>query len=107
MREIKYSGLIALVKNKETFVLDIFAEWCNPCKALMPILEKVSKDKKVEVYKIDTDSLLPEQMQDLQFRYSFSSIPCVVFYKNGELKDVVIGLNEESLYINKVNLNLI
>lgn len=61
-------------------VVDFFADWCGPCKMLAPVLETLSKDNPdISVYKINVD----ENMQ-LAAEYGISSIPNVLFFKNGE-----------------------
>ena len=89
--------------NAETFeneisgnvpvLVDFWAEWCAPCKALAPILDEVS-DKlagKIVVTKVNLD-----ENQDLAMKYSIRSIPTLLLFKSGELLDMQVGLPSKS-----------
>lgn len=68
-----------VLKSNELVLVDFFAQWCPPCQAMMPILEKIDQDKIVKVVKIDVDGA-----QDLAGKYDVGSIPTFIFFKNGE-----------------------
>lgn len=70
-------------------IVDFWAPWCNPCKALAPILDKVAREYggKVKVAKVNTD----EQPQ-LAERYSILNIPSLKIFHRGELVDEFTGL---------------
>lgn len=57
-------------------IIDFYADWCQPCKALSPILEELSKDYegKVDIYKVDT-----EDQQELAGAFGIRSIPSILF----------------------------
>lgn len=65
--------------NKDLIVVDFFATWCGPCKMLGPVLESLDS---VEVLKIDVD-----ECSDLAREYGIMSVPTLMIFKNGELKD--------------------
>lgn len=65
--------------NKDLIVVDFFATWCGPCKMLGPVLESLDG---VEVLKIDVD-----ECPDLAREYGIMSVPTLMIFKNGELKD--------------------
>ena len=77
-----------VIENPLPVVVDFWATWCPPCKILGPILEEIAEeyDGKVVVCKVDVD-----QNQTLSQKYGIRSIPTVFFFKNGEIKDQVIG----------------
>lgn len=89
--------------NAETFeneisgtvpvLVDFWAEWCAPCKALAPILDEVSDELagKIVVTKVNLD-----ENQDLAMKYSIRSIPTLLLFKNGELLDMQVGLPSKS-----------
>ncbi len=76
-------------KDKKIFVIDFWAEWCGPCKLLSPIVDELANelDEKVLFGKVDLDN-----NQDLAMKFSIRSIPTLLMFKNGELKDTKVGL---------------
>ena len=61
-------------------VVDFMANWCSPCQQLKPVLEDLSNEyKDINFFKVDIDKNM-----DLAKKYSISSIPTVIFFKNGE-----------------------
>ena len=77
------------IKNKEGIkVVDFFAEWCGPCKMLSPVLEQLSEemDESVEFIKINIDENL-----SLAQEYGVTTIPTLVFLKDGKEQDRTIG----------------
>ena len=77
------------VLNSDVPVLvDFWAEWCGPCKAIGPILDQIAAEigDKAKIGKVDVDS-----NQDLAASYSVRSIPLLLFFKDGEVKDQVVG----------------
>ena len=92
------SGTLAHIKT-ETFaqeveqsatpvVVDFYAEWCGPCKTIAPVLESLATelDGKVKIVKVNVD-----EQQDLAMRFGVQSIPNLLFFKNGEVVDQVVG----------------
>ncbi len=69
-------------------VVDFWAEWCGPCRAVGPVIEKLAEDYrgKVKVLKLDTDA-----NQATAARFNIRSIPSILFFKDGKPVDGVIG----------------
>lgn len=69
-------------------VVDFWATWCGPCKMIAPILEEVASEMsdKVKVTKLDVDA-----NNKTAGKYNIMSIPSLLFFKNGELVDQVVG----------------
>ncbi|ODV62021.1 thioredoxin family protein [Ascoidea rubescens DSM 1968] len=81
-----------LKENKENLtIVDFFAKWCSPCKAISPVLEKFSenyKNDKVSFYKVDVDD-----SQDLAFEFGVTAMPTFVLFKNSKPIGKITGAN--------------
>ncbi len=69
-----------VLESEKPVVLDLFATWCGPCKMLRPVIEELSEEHpEVKFVSVDVD-----EEAEIAIRYGVSSIPCLVFLKNGE-----------------------
>lgn len=75
-------------KSDIPVMIDFWAVWCGPCKMIAPFVEEASTvyNGKLKVGKVDVDN-----NQMIASRYSIMSIPSVMFFKNGEVVDQIIG----------------
>ena len=93
MREIKQDEFDAIVNDNDKPVLvDFYATWCGPCKAMMPILESVEKSAEGEAYefvKVDVD-----QSPGLSAKYGVMAVPTLAIFKNGELVYKQAGVHQ-------------
>jgi len=89
--------------HKKPVVVDFWASWCQPCKALTPVLEKLEKEFKPDfsLVKIDT-----EQYPEIAQKMGISGIPHVQIYIDGALKDSFTGALSESLIIEFLTKNI-
>ena len=80
-------------KKSKTLIVDFWAEWCGPCKLLSPIIEELATELEDQVTfgKVNLDS-----NQDLAMKFSIRSIPTLLMFKDGELKDTKVGLLSKS-----------
>jgi thioredoxin 1 len=84
-------------------MIDFWAEWCGPCRAIGPVIEELSKDYagKVNIGKVNVD-LNPS----VSMNYGITSIPAVLFIKGGKVVDKQIGAVPKSILEKKIQANL-
>ena len=77
-----------VLKSSETVMVDFWAEWCGPCKALSPIVDEVANELsgKMKVVKINID-----ENPNSPTKYGVRGIPTLMVFKNGELVDTKVG----------------
>jgi thioredoxin 1 len=71
-------------------LVDFWAEWCGPCKMIGPVLEQLSAEVEgqAKITKVNVDDA-----RNLAVKYNVKSIPLLLFFKNGEVKDQIVGAN--------------
>ncbi|HLR37108.1 MAG TPA: thioredoxin [Chitinophagaceae bacterium] len=84
-------------------VVDFWAEWCGPCRAVGPVVEELAKeyDGKVNVGKVNVD-----ENPQTSMNYGITSIPAILFIKGGEVVDKQVGAVPKSVLNKKIQANL-
>ena len=82
-----------VISSDKLVLVDLYATWCGPCKALAPILEDLEKkyDGKVKAVQINVD-----EEESLAVKLGVISVPTVVFYKNGKTVASFVGVRSAS-----------
>ena len=84
LKEIKLNQLEKMMKNKETFILEVMKTNCSHCKTFTPKFKKVLKDNGLKAYKIDTDKMSKKEKSKFDSIIYVSGTPTVVFVKKGK-----------------------
>ena len=97
--EITDATLDEVLATDKLVVIDFWAEWCGPCKMIGPIIKEIGEEYKDHVVagKIDVDN-----NADATVKYGIRNIPTVLFIRNGEVVDKIVGAGAKSMFTEKV-----
>ena len=84
-------------------VIDFWAEWCGPCRAIGPVIEELSKeyDGKVNVGKVNVD-----HNPQISMNYGITSIPAILFVKGGQVVDKLVGAQPKGNFVKKIEAHI-
>ena len=88
----------SLKAGNQPLVVDFWATWCGPCRMVAPIIEELAKqyDGKIVVGKCDV-----EDNEELAAEYGIRNIPTILFIKNGEVVDKIVGAQSKAKFEEK------
>ena len=84
--ETEFDSLLA---NETLLVVDCTAKWCGPCKLVAPLMDQLAEEygDRINVFKLDLD-----ENRSVANRFGIRSIPAVMFFKQGELLETLVGV---------------
>ncbi|MBK8952165.1 MAG: thioredoxin [Chitinophagaceae bacterium] len=92
-----------VLSSDKLTVIDFWAEWCGPCRAIGPVIEDLSKEYEGSVnvgkLNVDNNSNVPSQ-------YGITSIPAILFIKNGQVVDKLVGAQPKANFVKKIESHI-
>ncbi len=97
--ELTNENFEATIKEGVSLV-DFWAPWCGPCRMIAPVIEELAEDYdgKANICKVNTD-----EQQDIAVKFGIRSIPTILFFKDGELVDQMVGAAGKQVFAEKLD----
>ena len=97
--ELTNENFEAITKEGVSLV-DFWAPWCGPCRMIAPVIEELAEEfeGKANICKVNTD-----EQTELSTQFGVRSIPTIVFMKDGEIVDTMVGASSKQAFADKIN----
>ncbi len=94
---------VEVLDSDKLSMIDFWAEWCGPCRAIGPVVEELSKEfeGRVNIGKVNVD-----HNPQLSMNYGITSIPAILFIKNGQVVDKLVGAQPKHSFIKRIESHL-
>lgn len=88
-----------VIESNKPVVVDFWAQWCGPCRKITPVLEQIQNEfiDEIKVVKIDADKNTQSAKE-----YGVISLPSILLFKNGEVKEVMVGMMPKSAIVSNI-----
>lgn len=93
--EITQEKLQEKINNGDKLVVDFYTDWCNPCKMMKPIFEKVSEQFRNENSEVQLYTMNVEKNRDIAVKYGIRAVPTIKVFNNGDVVDSKSGVQME------------
>ena len=88
-----------IIASDKPVLVDFFAEWCGPCRMVSPIIDELAQEYegRVVIGKMDVDN-----NDEVVGQFGIRNIPTVLFLKNGEMVDKIVGATSKDKFVEKI-----
>lgn len=88
-----------VLESNQLTIVDFWAEWCGPCRAIGPVIEELSTEYagSVQVGKLNVD-----HNPETSMNFGITSIPAILFIKNGQVVDKLVGAQPKANFVKKI-----